>query len=277
MEIPINQTSSTNFIIVKSNGFQWHLAELSTIDQLWNYDNIMTNVLHSGGDLAFLRLLFSFWPIIVIAGWLPGWFGFNRFRPPLQVWLTRVFIAWVFWAIPGTILAVNRIPSLLIPEPLNSVIFMVFGTVLGFGLAFPSIRRVHLNRKLIRQAHEIEDLQILPPQHFESLISAFFEQYGFRTEKVGRSGDHGIDLVVFNKLGEKWIVQWKRWRGSIGEPVLRDLYGSMYHENAERGFLMTTGTFTQAAYKWAVGKPITLYDGPGMIRLLRRVQRHMRV
>jgi len=227
--------------------------------------------------VSFLRFMYSFWPIIIIAGWLPGLFGFNLPRLSLRIWLTRVFIAWVLWLGPGILLAVNHIHSLLIPEPLNSVLFLTCGMLLGFYLAYPSIKKSRIERMFIRQAREIEDLQIIPPRQFELLISAVFEQFGFHTEKVGRSGDHGIDLIVFNKSGEKWVVQCKRWRGSIGEPVLRDLYGSMHHENAERGFLMTTGTFTQAASRWAEGKPITLYDGANMIRLLRCVQRQMKI
>jgi len=226
--------------------------------------------------LAFFRLLYSFWPIIIIAGWLPGLIGFNRPRLSPRIWLTRVFIAWIFWAVPGIILTVNHVHSLLIPEPLNSISFLTCGMLLGFCLAYPTIKTARINRMLIQQAREIEDLQILPPHQFELLISALFEHFGFRTKKVGRSGDHGVDLMVSNKSGEKWVVQCKRWRGSIGEPILRDLYGSMHHENAERGFLMTTGTFSQAASRWAEGKPITLYDGVGLIRLLRCAQRKMK-
>jgi restriction endonuclease Mrr len=54
-----------------------------------------------------------------------------------------------------------------------------------------------------------------------------------------------------------------------GEPVVRDLYGTMLHEEAQGAYLMTTGTFTKQAQAWAAEKPIILYDGQALIELIQ--------
>jgi restriction system protein len=59
----------------------------------------------------------------------------------------------------------------------------------------------------------------------------------------------------------------------VGEPVVRDLYGTLLHEEAQGAYLITTGTFTKKAQDWAAGKPIVLYDGEALLGLIREIQR----
>jgi len=68
-------------------------------------------------------------------------------------------------------------------------------------------------------------------------------------------------VVVQANDGEKWIIQCKRWRGQVGEPIVREFYGTMQHEKADKGAIVTTGKFSKAARLWAQGKPVYLYDG----------------
>jgi len=57
------------------------------------------------------------------------------------------------------------------------------------------------------------------------------------------SADHGVDLLA-TRAGEKVVVQCKRYRDrSVGEPVVRDLYGAMQHENADRGYYLVTAAY----------------------------------
>ncbi len=107
----------------------------------------------------------------------------------------------------------------------------------------------------------------MTPHDFERWVGARFRELGYKVRGTGKSGDHGVDLVA-NREGEKVIVQCKRYRHtSIGEPELRDLYGALQHEGADRAYLVTTGRFTAAAIAWARGKPIELWDGQNLGRL----------
>lgn len=65
-------------------------------------------------------------------------------------------------------------------------------------------------------------------------------------------------------LSGKYIIQCKRYTGSVGEPIIRDLYGVVTSERANKGILMTTGYFTKSAIAFTEGKPIELIDGTAM-------------
>jgi hypothetical protein len=40
----------------------------------------------------------------------------------------------------------------------------------------------------------------------------------------------------------------------------------MIHAGATHAFLITTAGFTTEARRWAIGKPITLIDGPQLVK-----------
>lgn len=106
---------------------------------------------------------------------------------------------------------------------------------------------------------------------FEGLCAAIISDMGFQIELTKASGDGGIDIIARNSLPlyrGKYIVQCKRYSGTVGEPILRDLYGVVMSERANKGILMTTGTFTRSAIAFAEGKPLELIDITGIESLL---------
>lgn len=188
--------------------------------------------------------------------------------------LAAVLAAWGVWVVFALgLLFAGEPPLGLIPEPANTILFVLSGLGLAAFLGGPDLLEWVRIQRALMTARSIDDLRRLSPADFEELIAAYFRQYGFRVRRTGRSGDHGVDLVVYTRKQGKWIVQCKRWKGQVGEPAVRELYGAMHHEGARRAFLMTSGGFTPQALAWAKGKPITLYDGQGLVRLIRRVQK----
>src|SRR5690606_38671209 len=99
---------------------------------------------------------------------------------------------------------------------------------------------------------------------------------GYKVQHIGHSGDHGVDVELRTKNGEYWVVQCKRYRGSVGESVVRELYGTMVAENADRAVLVTTAKITPPARAWARGKPIDLIDGAALLFLIDRARRMMK-
>lgn len=117
------------------------------------------------------------------------------------------------------------------------------------------------------------DINTLSGIDFEGVCQQLVEQMGFETETTKASGDGGIDLIAYNHqplLSGKYIIQCKRYSGSVGEPIIRDLFGVVTSERANKGILMTTGYFTPSAIKFAEGKPIELIDGEKLSELLRQ-------
>jgi restriction system protein len=81
--------------------------------------------------------------------------------------------------------------------------------------------------------------------------------------------DGGIDILVTDEHGRQAVVQCKRYRGTVGEATVRDLYGTMIHAGASQAYLVTTGHISDSAQQWAKGKPIGLIDGEQLAQLSR--------
>lgn len=116
-------------------------------------------------------------------------------------------------------------------------------------------------RKVQRTAATHQGLRSLDPEQFERWCEARLQALGYGVRRVGGSADHGIDLIA-ERDGKKWVVQCKRYVSSVSvsEPQVRELFGAMHDQSADRALLMTAGTFTKPARAWSVGKPIDLWD-----------------
>lgn len=99
---------------------------------------------------------------------------------------------------------------------------------------------------------------------FEDYISNLFQKLGFSVEATDYSNDGGIDLVAtYEKpiFSGKYIIQCKNWSGPVGQPEVRDLYGVVMDQRANKGILITPSDYTQQAYDFAKGKNIELING----------------
>ena len=99
---------------------------------------------------------------------------------------------------------------------------------------------------------------------FENYISTLLTKMGFDVEVTQYSNDGGIDLIAtYEKpiFSGKYIVQCKKWATSVGQPEVRDLYGVVMDQRANKGILITTSDFTAQAYEFAKGKNIELING----------------
>lgn len=106
------------------------------------------------------------------------------------------------------------------------------------------------------------------PLAFEELICDLFSRTGYEVELTKYTGDGGIDGYL-RKNGELSLLQCKRVKGSVGQPVLRDLYGTMQHERASSGVVVTTGKVSQQAKEWMVDKPIRIIELSELLSLIR--------
>jgi restriction system protein len=121
-----------------------------------------------------------------------------------------------------------------------------------------------------RRALSLRQMQALSPAEFEAYVGQrLFARQGYAVVNTPDTRDGGIDLLITDRNGEQAVVQCKRYRGTVGEETIRDLYGTMMHAGASYGFLVTTGSISQAARTWATGKPLTLIDGATLEQLAR--------
>lgn len=115
-------------------------------------------------------------------------------------------------------------------------------------------------------------LRELSPGAFERFCQRLLREAGFEQVSVtGRSGDGGIDgigiLQVNPLVSFKVLFQCKRYAGSVVPSHVRDFRGAM-QGRADKGIIITTGTFTADARKEGVRDgvpPIELVDGDKLL------------
>ncbi|WP_373526649.1 restriction endonuclease [Nostoc sp.] len=125
----------------------------------------------------------------------------------------------------------------------------------------------------------LETLISLPPAGFERLCQRLLRESGFEKVTVtGRSGDGGIDghgiLQVNPFLSFKVLFQCKRYVGSVSSPQVRDFRGAMMGR-ADKGIIITTGTFTPDAQKEAVrdgASPLELVHGEKLLDMFENLE-----
>lgn len=122
-----------------------------------------------------------------------------------------------------------------------------------------------------------QNLATMDWEDFEYLIRQLFSKiftYSNSEVKITQaSRDGGVDAIAFDPdpiRGGKFIIQAKRYNILVPVSAVRDLYGTMLHEGATRGILVTTSDYGQDSYKFAKEKPITLINGRELLGLLHQ-------
>lgn len=122
-----------------------------------------------------------------------------------------------------------------------------------------------------------QNLANMPWEDFEHLVAQILaEEFSgidvdIKTTKASR--DKGVDAVIFDPnliTGGKIVVQAKRYNNTVNAAAVRELYGTILNEGANRGILITTSSFGQSSYEFAKDKPITLIDGSLLMQLIRK-------
>jgi len=208
------------------------------------------------------NFIFGFWPLLLLSA--------LKQRGKI---LTNLMITWGFWAVVRLLLfLISPTPpaAIFIPEPYSTILFLATGGILF--LLFLTFTLVRSRRFRHRGAqYTVEDLLTLSPSEFGEMVAALYRAMGHKAKRTGQRGDHGMDIIVHAKNGEKWIVQCKRWRKPVGEAIVREFYGTLQHEKAAQGAIIATKGFTRPAQAWAKGKPIHLYSGEDFLKVWHRL------
>jgi restriction system protein len=125
----------------------------------------------------------------------------------------------------------------------------------------------------------LSKLMGLPADGFERLCQRLLRESGFESVTVtGKSGDGGLDgigiLQVNAFVSFKVLFQCKRYSGSVTPSQVRDFRGAMMGR-ADKGIILTTGTFTSEAKKEAVRDgvpPIELVDGEKLLDMFEKLE-----
>lgn len=122
-----------------------------------------------------------------------------------------------------------------------------------------------------------QNLASMDWQDFEHLCRELFERLfassGAVVKVTQASRDMGVDAVVHNAdpiLGGKIVIQAKRYVNTVDVSAVRDLWGTVNHEGAMKGILVTTSQYGPDSYSFIQNKPLQLINGNELLGLLEQ-------
>lgn len=132
-------------------------------------------------------------------------------------------------------------------------------------------------REVSGDLDQTSNLAAMDWEDFEHLIRELFEEEfgkGGSEVKITRaSRDRGVDAIAFDPdpiRGGKFVIQAKRYTRTVGVDAVRDLYGTVINEGANKGILVTTAEYGPDAYDFVKDKPLTLVSGGELLFLLEK-------
>ena len=111
-------------------------------------------------------------------------------------------------------------------------------------------RRIVQERDVAQGLEPEANIAAMPWEDFEHLVRQLFEwefgRNGVEVKVFRLSRDHGVDAVMYDPdplRGGKYVLQAKRYTRPVDVAAVRDLYGTIVNEGANRGILVTTSSF----------------------------------
>lgn len=108
-------------------------------------------------------------------------------------------------------------------------------------------------------------------QAFERLVSRLLIHQGFTGVRVvGGSGDKGADIIGFNKLGKRWLVQCKYWKKPVPEEEIRRTVDAARSYKASISIVVALNGVDEGARKFqklmqSQGTSITIWEPKELI------------
>ena len=149
--------------------------------------------------------------------------------------------------------------------------------------------QINKNDKRFVDGHSVStdsstNLAAMDWEEFEHLVRELFDlefnKNGGEVKITQASRDGGVDAIAFDPdpiRGGKIVIQAKRYTNTVGVSAVRDLYGTVINEGANKGILITTSDYGSDSYNFAKGKPITLLNGCHLLYLLEKHGRKARI
>jgi restriction system protein len=113
----------------------------------------------------------------------------------------------------------------------------------------------------------------LAQEEVERVVVEAYRRQGYQPVELGESGAEPDAGTLLAKATQRVLLQCKYWcTRKIAEMPVRELFGMMAVHNANAGILVTSGSFTLEASRFAGYGSIQLIDGPRLLALLRHNQ-----
>lgn len=131
----------------------------------------------------------------------------------------------------------------------------------------------YINRWYAKQKRAFEQSDAVPEDghDFEHWVASKLNDAGWTASVTQASGDDGVDVIAVRN-GSSVAVQCKRFKGSVGNKAVQEVYSGMKHMQLDRAVVISTGQYTKAAQNLASTTGVILlseHDIPHLWELLR--------
>ncbi len=140
------------------------------------------------------------------------------------------------------------------------------------GAAFSIFRRRKAGRLVTEYARPGESGR-MHWRDFELMVEEVFRRRGYAVHPTPSGADGGVDLVAARD-DERLLIQCKHWNArQVGVKVVRELVGVMSAEGVQGGVVVTSGTFTLDAKRFAMQAGVELIDGAALGKLAAKLDK----
>lgn len=164
----------------------------------------------------------------------------------------------------------NILPEILRGASLTLSMMMFVATLLK-NVQLAEVRRIYSSIQDGNDSQKI--LSNMTWEQFEKIIRLHFELNGYKATLTNTGADGGVDILL-QKDGRREMVQCKLWKTSkVGVSVVREIYGVVQANAYERGYIITSGFFTQDAWEFALSANVkgtlSLIDGSRLLKIIK--------
>jgi restriction system protein len=111
----------------------------------------------------------------------------------------------------------------------------------------------------------------LSRKEVERLVAEAYRRQGYQVDELGTTTSDADAGMLLSKAAQRVLLQCKYWKTrKLAEMPVRELYGMMAAQSANAGILITSGSFTLEASRFAGYGRIQLIDGPRLLAMLQQ-------
>lgn len=234
-----------------------------------------------------VSMIFAIGGFVLLMWIIPLWFSQSQYLASLAL-TSKTFAPFMaLFLIPGLISYIKQHTKKMSSEtPLDRQTTVVaYSNTLVHHTKNVSPRAIAqepiIDDQKIKHEWSLTLLKTIEWKRFELLCAEYFKCLGKYVETISHGADGGIDVRVYsgkeNKL--EYAIQCKSWNSSVGVKHLRELFGVIAHEAADKGIFMTTSDFTVEAKQFASehSNKLFLIDGEKFLSMILKLPEGARI
>lgn len=117
-------------------------------------------------------------------------------------------------------------------------------------------------------------LRKIDPFVFEELLLYCFQEQGYRIKRNKRyTGDGGIDGTIFNRNGDKILIQAKRYSSYVNPSHITDFLNAINRSRAVGGYFVHTGKTGAKSYE-NISPKVFIISGNRLLQMIMTMPVH---